>query len=85
MKLGATSYSLTVLVVPRQDCGPLDLGDGLVDALGHVVDVGGGEAAHGDAPRAQQVDVPLLHQPLRLGRGEARVAEHPDLGDISVS
>lgn len=53
-------------------CGPpdsrssLDLGDGLVDGLGHVVDVLGGQPAHVDAAAGHQVDVLLFDHVFNL-------------------
>lgn len=46
---------------------------------GHVLHVGGVEAAHVDAARLQQVDVVLLHQVLGLPLRQPRVREQPDL------
>lgn len=42
------------------------LGRDLVDGLGHVVDVLGGNAGDGDATVLGQVDVEVLGQPLHL-------------------
>ena len=43
-----------------------DVPDGIVNALRHVVDVLGGEAADVDAAARQQVNVVLLSQELHL-------------------
>lgn len=44
----------------------LDLGDGIVDGLGDVVDVLGGQATHVDAAAGHQVDVLLPDHELHL-------------------
>jgi len=44
----------------------LDLGHGVVDGLGHVVDVLGGQAAHVDAAARHQVHVLLFDHELHL-------------------
>ena len=54
-----------------------------MDGLGHVVNITGGKAAHGDATALEQVDVLLLHQVGSLLHAQPCVAEHPDLlGDM---
>ncbi len=54
----------------------LELCDSLVDGLCDVVDVAGGEAAHGDAAVLEQVDVLLLHQELAHLRIQAGEGKH---------
>lgn len=44
----------------------LDRGDGVVDGLGHVVDVLAGQAAHVDATAGHQVHVLLLDHVVHL-------------------
>ena len=46
--------------------GLLDAGDGVVDGLGHVVDVLGGQTTHVDAAAGHQVDVLLFDHVLHL-------------------
>lgn len=41
-------------------------GDGLVDGLGHILDVALVQAAHADSARLQQVDAELLDQDFHL-------------------
>ena len=55
-------------------------GDGLADGLGHIVDVAGGDPAHGDPGGLQQVQRPLLLEPHALVFGQAHVGEHSNLG-----
>lgn len=54
----------------QRECGQepllLDFSDGLVDSLGDVVDVLGGEAAHVDAAAGHQVHVLLFDHVLHL-------------------
>ena len=57
----------------------LELGDGLMDGAGNVVDVVGRDATHADAAALQEVDVLLLHQELAHVRRQAGEREHADL------
>lgn len=50
-----------------------------MDGFGEVLDVVGVHASHGDAARAEEVDVELLNKSVNLRLGEASVGEHANL------
>jgi hypothetical protein len=67
------------IVKNEQSVKSLELGDCVVDGLGHVADVLAVEAHHRDASVLQHVDVVRVDQVQRLRLAQASVGEHPDL------
>lgn len=57
----------------------LRLLDGLIDRLGHILDVARIQAGHTDASILRQIDMPLLPHDQGLLLRQAREAEHADL------
>lgn len=65
--IGYTADSLPLRVAQSEVGEPsLDLGDGVVDGLSHVVDVAAGQTAHVDAAARHQEHVPLFDHELHL-------------------